>query len=236
LVKGNLTQLNCSYFVQDIKNKIGRVGRKRKREALPLNSLGSKIEKARKSLKLSQREVAEKVGLSIPALSKIESGATEKPDTSTLVSLVKFFRDNFGDSKLTQYLVQDGGREINVLGWVSAGRPIKPFQNEQVLSVPSEMISLTKQTFALQVQGESMKGVGILHGDIIVLHECPEPINGQVVVVRIDDEYTLKVWFKHGKKITLKPENEEFDNIEIEKGISEVQCLGEYAGLIRFAK
>ncbi len=76
------------------------------------------------------------------------------------------------------------------------------------------------------------------HGDLVVLHECPEPFNGQTVVVRIGEgetsQYTLKTWHKDGSRITLKPENDTFDDIVITKNSAEVAVVGKFAGLIRF--
>lgn len=66
--------------------------------------IGKRIKKVRRDLDLTQDEVADMVGFSRQALSKIESGKTESPDPSNLISLAKALKNNFGESWLDKYL------------------------------------------------------------------------------------------------------------------------------------
>jgi repressor LexA len=202
--------------------------------------IGKRIKKVRDDLGLTQEQVAKKVGFSRQALSKIEKGTSESPDPSNLISLAKVLRNDFGLPELLKYIESDGALEIEIKSRVSAGRPLQFFENVEKIYIPARMQSRTGETFAVLVQGQSMINAGIFHGDIVILHECPEPFNGNTVLVRIGEgetsEYTLKTWHKDGSKITLKPENADFDAIIITKNSAEISVVGKFAGLIRFSE
>ena len=214
--------------------------------------LGENIRSARKEAGLRQEDLAELVGVTQGAFSQFEKGKSS-PSSGTYQAIRRELLKHLDEKRLNTYLpktladadvvksqrlgVRAAGAEIKVLGRVAAGKPIQPFEMQEVLTVPAQMIARGKETFALQVQGESMIGFGIFHGDIIILHQNHEPSNGQIVVAQLEDyEYTLKMWERHGKQITLRPANPDYDEIVRTLGKDEVKSVGEYAGLIRFAK
>lgn len=214
--------------------------------------LGENLKAARKEAGLRQEDLAELVGVSQGALSQFEKGRSA-PSSETFQQIRRQLLKHLGEARLNYYLprsyadaseasprrfaVRKGGAEIKVLGRVAAGKPIQPFEMQEAVTVPAQMVARGRATFALQVQGDSMTGFGIFHGDIIILHENPEPLNGQIVVVHIGEfEYTLKVWERHSRQVILKPANPDFDDIVLTLGKDDVRCIGEYAGLIRFAK
>lgn len=214
--------------------------------------LGENLRAARKEAGLRQEDLADFVGVSQGALSQFEKGKTT-PSNETYQIIRRELQKRIGEARVNVYLpkslalpadvvarrvaIRSAGAEIKVLGRVAAGKPIQPFEMQEPITVPSQMIARGRETFALQVQGDSMTGFGIFHGDIIILHENSEPSNGQIVVAQLEEfEYTLKMWERRGDKITLKPANENFDEIIRILGKDEVKCVGEYAGLIRFSK
>lgn len=214
--------------------------------------LGENLKAARKEAGLRQEDLAELVGVSQGALSQFEKGRNA-PSRETFQEIRKQLLKHLGETRLNYYLprsygeavdastqrftVRKGGAEIKVLGRVAAGKPIQPFEMQEAVTVPAQMVARGRETFALQVQGDSMTGFGIFHGDIIILHEHIEPLNNQIVVAQVGEfDYTLKVWERQGSKVILKPANPDFDEIVITLGKDEVKCVGEYAGLIRFAK
>lgn len=214
--------------------------------------LGGNIRAARREAGLTQVDFAKLIGVTQGALSQFEGGRVA-PSSETFKAIRKALRGYLGESRLNSYLpktftneqpelihmirVKPEGARIKVLGRVAAGKPIQPFEINEELTVPAQMIARGGQTFALQIQGNSMIGAGIFHSDIVILHENPSPMNGQVVVVSIGDyEYTIKTWQQEKRLIKLLPANPEFDEITLTLGVDEVQCIGEYAGLIRFAK
>lgn len=203
--------------------------------------IGKRIKKVRLEQELTQQQVAEQVGFSRQALSKIEKGQSESPDPSTLVSLAKVLKNDFGIPELRKYIENEGGEEIVIAGRVSAGKPLIEFNNPDKIFIPAGMVARDADTFAVVINGDSMNDFGIKHRDLVILHKVAEnPPNGTVVVVRIgsgdDSEFTIKKWFRDGSKVTLKPENIDYDEIPIETDFTEVHVEGKYAGLIRFGE
>ena len=82
---------------------------------------------------------------------------------------------------------------------------------------------------SLHVHGESMIEDGILDGDIIVVEQNPNPSRGDIVVALIDDEATVKRFFRHDGNVELRPENPQMESIFV----NEVAVLGRVRGVIR---
>ncbi|MEZ0343686.1 MAG: S24 family peptidase [Caldimicrobium sp.] len=98
--------------------------------------------------------------------------------------------------------------EIIFLGYISAGFPS---QTEETLlesiSMEEWLIPNPSSTFLIKVYGESMLGAGILPGDYVLVDRSLYPRNNDIVVVRIEDEWTMKYFFKEKEKIILKSAN-----------------------------
>ena len=123
---------------------------------------------------------------------------------------------------------------LPLLGKVAAGLPILAHENrEDTYPVPSMLLhGLRSEAFMLRVDGESMKNAGICSGDIIVVEFGAEPKDGEIVVARIDgEEVTVKRFFRNGKKIELRPENEAFSPMVYP--VDRVEILGCVTGLMR---
>lgn len=84
--------------------------------------------------------------------------------------------------------------------------------------------------FALHVKGDSMVNAGILNGDTVIVDQTPVAENGEIVVALIDDEATVKRFYKEKNHIRLQPENEKYEPIIV------VDCtiLGRVITLIQF--
>jgi repressor LexA len=123
-------------------------------------------------------------------------------------------------------------REIPILGRVAAGKPTLAVENvEGTISLPTEWAK-GGEVFLLKVKGDSMAPY-ILPNDYVVVRSQPSAENGDVVVILLREEATVKRFFKKGKKIELKPDNERWETIQIEEGSSEVQILGKVIGVFR---
>ncbi len=123
---------------------------------------------------------------------------------------------------------------LPLLGKVAAGLPILAHENrEDTYPVPSMLLhGLRSEAFMLRVDGESMKNAGICSGDIIVVEFGAEPKDGEIVVARIDgEEVTVKRFFRKGKKIELRPENEAFSPMVYP--VERIEILGCVTGLMR---
>lgn len=101
--------------------------------------------------------------------------------------------------------------QVPVLGKVTAGQPILAVEDiEGYLPFPHKE---GKDLFALHVSGLSMLNAGILDGDYVVAERTPMAENGEIVVAMIDDEATVKRFFKEDGRYRLQPENPDYEPI-----------------------
>jgi len=123
-------------------------------------------------------------------------------------------------------------RTVPVLGRVAAGRPVLAVEHvEGTLPLPAEWAK-GKEVFLLKVRGDSMSPF-ILPDDYVVVRSQASAENGDVVVTLIGDEATVKRFFKKGRKIELRPDNERWEAIQIEEGSGEARILGKVTGVFR---
>lgn len=120
---------------------------------------------------------------------------------------------------------------VPLLGQVAAGRPILAEENlEEYLAMPKSMVPYDdKNTFALEIRGESMIKAGILNGDKIIVRQTQVAENGDIIVAMIENEATCKRFFKEKDRIRLQPENDLMEPMYFDN----VQILGKVIGLIR---
>ena len=137
--------------------------------------------------------------------------------------------------KLASGLEDNGVRtyKVALMGQVAAGTPILAAENfDGYISFSTEKKYDEKDLFALNVKGESMKEIGIMNGDIVIVEKCDYADNGKIVVAMVDDEATVKRFFKEDGKYRLQPENSEMRPIIAEN----VTILGQVVADIRFYK
>lgn len=118
---------------------------------------------------------------------------------------------------------------VPVLGRVTAGAPILAVEDIQGYIPINESISRGRNLFALAVVGESMINAGILDGDIVIVHKTSTASNGEIVVALIEDEATVKRFYKENGHFRLQPENETFEPIIVDN----VTILGKVISLVR---
>jgi repressor LexA len=119
--------------------------------------------------------------------------------------------------------------EIPIVGRVAAGEPILASENvEGTLPVPREVVK-EDTCFALRVNGKSMIEAGIFEGDIVIVRSQNYADTGDIVVALLDEEATVKRFFRDGSKIRLQPENSVMSPIIVD----DAQILGKVVGLFR---
>ncbi len=124
-----------------------------------------------------------------------------------------------------------GMADIPLLGLISAGQPIEALENPDILAIPDDMLGRS-DTFALQVNGDSMIEDGIHHGDYIVVESRDKASNGEIVVAMVGgDEATVKRFYREGAVVRLQPSNQYMDPIFV--AAEKVQIRGVVIGLIR---
>lgn len=124
---------------------------------------------------------------------------------------------------------------IPVLGRVAAGEPILAEQNIDRYMDLGKMFDRSKDTFALKVSGDSMVDEGIMDGDYVVVESGSRVKNGQIAVVMLDDEVTVKRVFVQKTRIALKPANRKarYKTRYIKQFDKEVRLVGKVIGCVR---
>ena len=131
-----------------------------------------------------------------------------------------------------EYIVKDENVvEVPLLGKVAAGNPIEAIEHpNEFFNLPKELIPNNTEVFTLEVNGESMINAGILDNDIVVVHKTPSAENGQIVVAMIDNEATVKRFYKENGYVRLQPENDTFQPIITD----ECSILGRVISVVRY--
>jgi repressor LexA len=123
---------------------------------------------------------------------------------------------------------------VPLVGRIAAGTPIEALQNvERHLDVPTEMLVAGAEHYALEVRGDSMVGVGILDGDIVVIRRQDTAESGDIVVALIEDqEATLKRLRRQGGgRVALEAANPNYETRLL--GADQVRIQGRLVGLVR---
>ncbi len=119
---------------------------------------------------------------------------------------------------------------IKLLGSIAAGHPIAAVEDNETITVPQELLG-RGENFCLRVNGDSMTGDGILDGDIVITNKRTVAENNEMVAVLIENDATLKRFYKAEDGIELRPSNPLMEPIRIKSG--DVNILGVVVGLFR---
>lgn len=120
--------------------------------------------------------------------------------------------------------------QVPLLGTVAAGAPLLAVEQIEGYVPYTGRVPADKQLFALHVKGESMIEAGILDGDIIVAEQCSFAHNGEMVIALVDDEATVKTFYKENGHYRLQPENSTFEPIIVDH----VEILGKVVAVFRY--
>ena len=124
--------------------------------------------------------------------------------------------------------------ELPLAGRVAAGKPIEAIENPDTIDVPASMLGDGKN-FVLRISGDSMVDEGILDGDYVVVRKQAAAENGQVVVAIVDNEATVKRFFRKNGRIELQPANPAMTPILVEDPDS-FRIEGVVVGVIRHCR
>jgi repressor LexA len=122
--------------------------------------------------------------------------------------------------------------EIPLYGRIAAGTPIEALRDHtNRIDVPASLLGRGEH-YALEVEGDSMVGMGILDGDTVLIERCETAENGTVVVALVDNsEVTLKRLRRKGDSIALEPANPNYETRIF--GPDRVKLQGRLVGLMR---
>lgn len=122
---------------------------------------------------------------------------------------------------------------LPLVGRVAAGQPILAQENIESRYQIDMSLFNPRPHYLLRVQGMSMKGAGILDGDLVAVCRTPDVRNGQVVVVRLEEEVTVKRYRQEGPVVWLLPENPDFEPIRVDLQEDPMVIEGVVVGVVR---
>ena len=120
--------------------------------------------------------------------------------------------------------------QVPLLGEIAAGTPILAVENiDSYIPLPDGFFGTNSPLFMLQVRGNSMIDAGINDGDYVIIRKQETAENGEIAAVLIDNEVTLKRFYKEKDRFRLHPENKLLNDIIVESA----DILGVLVGLLR---
>lgn len=199
-----------------------------------MTNIGKRIKDRRKALGMSAEDVAAKMNVSPATIYRYESsdilnmGLDKlKPIADALKTSPAYLLDwdeELGKPSSSNVIPLPKTVRIPLVGKIACGEPITAVENiEDYLNIPIECGA----NFALRCQGDSMSGIRIIDGDIVLIRQQPDVEDGEIAAVLIDGEATLKRVYKMPGRITLRPENPAYQPIDIiGKNLDGVKILG----------
>ena len=192
------------------------------------------IKKLRLQMQWSQDELAKRAGYTDrSSIAKIEKGQVDLPQSKILL-FADIFRvtpgELMGNDGIDDILSKFPNihpittQRFPVLGSVSCGEP--KFMDEEI-DVYVDASEEIKADFVLRAKGDSMIGARIYDGDLVFVRKQDIVENGEIAVVAIDDEATLKRFYKYGELIVLRAENPAYKDQEYTpEQAREIRVLG----------
>lgn len=170
------------------------------------------------------REIGKALGLHSPStvhahLAKLEKSGVLRRDPSK-PRAIEILVDR------AKRVVRPG---VPLVGQVAAGSPILAEENiEDMLEVPA-LLGAESGDYALNVRGDSMKDAGILPGDVVIVRPAEDADNGQIVVALMEDEATVKRFYREQDAVRLEPANPDYEPIVTR----DVDIIGRVIGVFR---
>lgn len=161
-------------------------------------------------------------------------GAIEiSPGTSRGIRLCDTPNPSLAGGQMTLRHPQLMQLSLPLIGRVAAGAPILAQEHVEANYRVDPTLFTARPDFLLKVRGMSMKDAGIMDGDLIAVKKVDSARNGQIVVARLDDEVTVKRYYKTSSGIELLPENPDFLPIRVDPEENEFALEGLAVGLLR---
>ena len=141
-----------------------------------------------------------------------------------------------GASRGIRILLQDTANDdqgLPLIGQVAAGEPILAQEHVEAHYRVDPSMFKPQADFLLRVNGESMKDIGIMDGDLLAVHKTQDVRDGQIVVARVDDDVTVKRLERKGSTVLLHAENQAFESIKVDLTSQHLTIEGIAVGIIR---
>ncbi|MBI2469648.1 MAG: repressor LexA [Planctomycetes bacterium] len=174
------------------------------------------------------REIMDGIGLSSTNIVKKYLDVLERKG---------YIRRQFNSPRAIEIIESSGkgleSRSVPIMGRVRAGTPHPAIEDIEGYLSMDKTICRSNNTFFLRVVGDSMIEAHIQEGDLVLVKPQPVANNGEIVVALINDEATVKRFYKKGNTIHLKPEHPTMKPILIKEGQADVHIIGKVTTVIR---
>lgn len=160
------------------------------------------------------REIGKEIGVLSSCTVQRHLDALEKK------GFIKRDRYKYRSIELANTAIPPYTRAVNVpiIGQIAAGAPTLAAQDiEDTFPLPLDLVGEADTVFMLRIKGDSMIDAGIFDGDLVAIRQQSTANNGEIVAAMIEDEATVKRFFRNGKKIRLVAENPAYDPIETDQ-------------------
>ena len=178
--------------------------------------------KRKKELHLTHDQLAEKSGVSRRTIAGIFSGdpTYQSPTLNTIESIERALGLNRPQTKKDPVLEDEVELNdiypIKIIGEVTAGVPIE--EQENIEGVVYISYRPPEEYFSVRVHGDSMKGIGLLDRDVLIVHKQEKVENGEICVAMVNGKQTVKRFRQYGSNFFLMPENPDYDPIPLNPG------------------
>lgn len=109
---------------------------------------------------------------------------------------------------------------VRILGSIAAGFPTQEEEQEtEAITLDEYLVRNPDNSYMLTVRGDSMIDAGILPGDIVLVEKGPRPRQNDIVVARVDDEWTLKYFVRDAVGVRLEPANRKYKFIRPKRSL-----------------
>jgi len=175
----------------------------------------------------SVREIGEAVGLNSSStvhnhLAQLESKGYLRRDPAKPRAIELL--DNVVDHYITQDMVM-----VPLVGRITAGEPILAAQNiEETFPLPFQLVRC-RDPFMLKIRGDSMIDAGIMDGDLVLIRPQSTASDGDIVAALLEEEATVKRFYREKNQIRLQPENPRYSPIFT----TDVKIIGKVIGVFR---
>ncbi|MGK2888680.1 MAG: transcriptional repressor LexA [Candidatus Malihini olakiniferum] len=175
----------------------------------------------------TRAEIAQQLGFRSPNAAEEHLKALARKGVIGIVS---------GASRGIRLLMEEENVGLPLIGCVAAGEPLLAEEHIECHYQVDPAMFKPHADFLLRVSGMSMKDIGILDGDLLAVHKTQEVHNGQVIVARIEDKFTVKRLKRKGKNVQPLAENDAFSSIVVDLREHSFTIEGLAVGVIRNGK
>lgn len=204
-------------------------------------SIGYRIKELRESQKVTQTELAERIGTSKQNIYKYETGVITNIPSDKIEAIAEFFHvspaylmgwEENKISPLDELIKKHSNiskiqkKKFPLLGEIACGKPIYADEDKESFVMADMDINAD---FCLRAQGDSMINARIYDGDIVFIKKMPIVDNGEIAAVIIDDEATLKrvYYYPDKNKLVLQAENPMYEPfVYVGEELDQIRILG----------